>query len=234
MSSTSHFYEKDLCKFLNFVYGEKSEANLLIGSLSTLYITVFLIYILRPLDLFLEEFSRFLALFGLLSLFVSSIMAAFTREIFQVLGKPFKKVHHIIALTALGLITFHPIFVVIFSSDVSLFLPNFGSLSLFMTYAGAPSLYLILLATLAGYFQRKIPKFWRYIHGLSYVALIFGVIHGIKIGGHFSSSIALKIIYILMLVLTTFAFGFKRYRNYKKKRRIREKQAKKKEKDKIM
>ncbi|MCG3223124.1 MAG: hypothetical protein H7647_01570 [Candidatus Heimdallarchaeota archaeon] len=197
---------------------KKAKQIILIGSLSALYLTVFLIYILRPLDLILEEFSRFLALFGLLSLFVSSIMAAFTREIFQVLGKPFKKVHHIIGLTALGLITFHPIFIVISYSDASLFLPNFGSLSSFVTYAGAPSLYLILLATLAGYFQRKIPKFWRYIHGLNYVALIFGVIHGIKIGGYFSSSSALKIIYILMLVLTTVAFGFKRYRNYKKKK----------------
>ncbi len=213
---------------------KKVKQIILISSLSALYLTVFLIFILRPLGPFIEEFLRFLALFGLLSLFVSSIMAAFTRETFQIFGKPFKKVHHIIALTALGLITFHPIFVAIFYSDASLFLPNFDSLSSFMTFAGSPSLYLILLATLAGFFQRKIPKFWRYIHGLNYVALIFGVIHGIKIGADFSSSSALKIIYILMLVLTTVAFGFKRYRNHKKKKRIREKQVKKKEKDRIM
>ncbi len=210
---------------------KKGKRIILISSLSVLYLTVFLIYILRSLGPFIEEFLRFLALFGLLSLFVSSIMAAFTREIFQVFGKPFKKVHHIIALTALGLVTLHPIFVVIFYKNASLFLPNFDSLSSFMTFAGAPSLYLILLATLAGFFQRRIPKFWRYVHGLNYVALIFGVIHGIKIGADLSSSSALKIIYILMLVLTTGAFVFKRYRNYKKKQRIKEKQEQRKLKE---
>jgi len=210
---------------------KKVKQILLISSLSALYLTVFLIYILKPLGPFIEEFLRFLALFGLLSLFVSSIMAAFTREIFQVLGKPFKKVHHIIALTALGLITFHPIFVVIFYSDVYLFLPNFDSWYSFWAFAGSPALYFIFLAVIAGFLQRKIPKFWRYVHGLNYVALTFGVIHGIMIGRDLSSSIALQVIYVLMLVLTAGAVVFKRYRNYRKKQRIKEKQEKRKQKE---
>lgn len=213
---------------------KKVKQIILIGSLSALYLTVFLIFILRPLDPFIVELFRFLALFGLLSLFVSSIMAAFTREIFQIFGKPFKKVHHIIALTALGLLVLHPILVVISYKFVPLFFPNFLSWDSFWTFAGSPALYFILLAASAGFLQRKIPKFWRYLHGLNYVALIFGVIHGIKIGVDLYSSIVLKIIYILMLVLTMIAFVFKRYKNYKKKKRIREKQAKKKEKDRIM
>ncbi len=229
------FLRKRFMRIPPILYVEKKAKQIiLISSVSVLYLAVFLIFILKPLGLVIEEFYRFFALFGLLSLFISSIMAAFTRELFQVFGKPFKKIHHISALTALGLITIHPLLFVIYYGDTQFLLPRFDSWYFFWALAGIPALYLIFLAVLAGFLQRKIPKFWRYVHGLNYVALTFGVIHGIMIGRDLGSSIALQIIYILMLVLTTVAFGFKRYRNHKKKKRIREKQVKKKEKDRIM
>lgn len=210
---------------------KRAKQIILISFVSVLYQAVFLMFIIRPLGLVMEEFLRFFALFGLLSLFVSSIMAAFTRETFQIFGKSFKEVHHFIALTALGLITFHPIFVTILYSDAFLLLPNFDSWYSFWAFAGSPALYLIFLAVIAGFLQRKILKFWRYVHGLNYVALTFGVIHGIMIGRDLSSSIALQVIYVLMLILTTTTFAFKRYRNYRKKQRIQEKQEKRQQKE---
>ena len=78
---------------------KRTQQVIVLSSVFTLYIAVFLDYILGPMINVMEDFLRFFALFGLLTLFVSSIMSAFTKEIYQIFGKPFKKVHHIVAYT---------------------------------------------------------------------------------------------------------------------------------------
>ena len=205
----------------------KKQFLILSGGFS-LYIIIFIIYILDTRANVLEEFISFFALFGLLSLFISSIMAAFTREIYKIFGKPFKKVHHYIALSALILITTHPILVAIYNTDASVFVPDFSSNYAFWSLAGRPALYLIFIAVIAGFLQPKIKRYWRYIHGLNYVALVFGVVHGMLIGSNLSRLVALKVIYVLMLGIVTFSFILKRSQAFRRKKK---KKTNKQEKD---
>lgn len=197
-----------------------------------LYVFVTMFYIWNnPFANALKDISRLFALFGLLSMILSSIMAAFTREIFKIFGKSFIKVHHFIALFGFGLILMHPIFWAIAVRDIGVFVPNFNTWLDFWTLAGRPALYLIILAVLAGFLQKRIRKYWRYIHGFNYVAVVFGVIHGILLENtSLSKSIALQIFYIFLLVITAAAFVYKRYRNImKKKRRAKKEEIKRKE-----
>ena len=203
---------------------KKVQKILIISGVISLYVLVFIFYILGSFTVRLEDFARIFALFGLLSLLISSFMAAFTKEIYKIFGHPFKKIHHFIALFGLGLIILHPIFLVILNRDPMLFAPNFSSWQFFWFFAGSPALYLIILATIAGFMQKRIKKWWRYIHAFNYIAVSFGVIHGMLIGSDLSTSIALKIIYLVLLALTAISFILKRYQTYKKKRRSGKKQ----------
>ncbi len=202
---------------------KRTQQVIILSSVFTLYIAVFLDYILGPMINVMEDFLRFFALFGLLTLFVSSIMSAFTKEIYQIFGKPFKKVHHIVAYTGLSLIILHPIFLAIALKSANVFVPRFDSWSAFWQFAGIPALYLIILATVAGLLQPRIKKWWRYVHALNYIALLFGVIHGMLLGTNLSTSLFLKIVYGSLLVLSTAAFVYKRYKSIKRKKEREEK-----------
>ena len=203
---------------------KKVKQILTISAVVILYVLVFIFYILGPLTTRIEDFTRFFALFGLLSLLISSIMAAFTREIYQIFGKPFKTVHHFIALFGLSMIILHPVLFVIETRNPMAFVPDFTSWLSFWVLAGRPALYLIIIAVIAGFLQKRIKKWWRYIHAFNYLAVVFGVIHGMLIGTNLSTSIALKIIYLLLLVFTAIAFIIKRYNTYKRKQNRRKKE----------
>ncbi len=202
---------------------KKVKQSIILSSIFVLYLIVFLIFILGPKISVMEDFLRFFGLAGLLTLFVSSIMAAFTKEIYQIYGKPFKKIHHIISYTGLLLIILHPVFLIIVTKNPKFLVPRVGSWPSFWNFAGIPALYLIVLATIAGVLQPRIKKWWRYIHALNYIALLFGVIHGMLLGTDLSTSIMLKIIYICLLVLATAAFVFKRYKTIRRKKQRKEK-----------
>jgi predicted ferric reductase len=206
---------------------KKLKQILIISAVVLLYALVFIFYILGPLTIRIEDFIRFFALFGLLSLLISSIMAAFTREIYQIFGKPFKTVHHFIALFGLGMIILHPVLFVIQTRNPMAFVPDFTSWISFWVLAGRPALYLIILAVVAGFLQKRIKKWWRYIHAFNYIAVVFGVIHGLLIGSNLSTSIALKIIYIILLIAVAAAFAMKRYQFYMKKKQLKERLEKK-------
>lgn len=195
---------------------------IVLSSVFLLYLAVFLVFILGDRFDVMYDFVRILALFGLLTLFVSSIMAAFNKEIFQIFGKPFKKVHHIVAYFGLSLIILHPVFLVIYTKMPEFLLPRFDSWIVFWTFAGIPALYLIILASIAGLLQPRIKKWWRYVHGLNYIALLFGVIHGMLLGTDLSTSIFLKIFYVSLLVLASVAFVYKRYKSIRRKKQKKE------------
>ena len=207
---------------------KRTKQIIIIAGILSLYLAVFLVFILGPMTVVLYDLVRILALFGLLTLFVSSIMAAFTKEIYQIFGKPYKKVHHIFAYTGLVLIILHPIFLSILTGSADVFVPRFDDWRTFWFLAGRPALYLVILAVIAGILQPRIKKWWRYIHGLNYIALLFGVVHGMLIGTDLApnlpATIFLKTLYITLLALATSSFVFKRYKSVKRKKQRREKE----------
>jgi len=196
----------------------KQEAKILIGLILALYIIILILAFFEPFNNPLQLLIRLFALFGLTSMFIATIMTSFMVKLYKLFGKPFIKIHHLFSISGIILISLHPVFFAIDISSTAVFIPKFDSWLIFWELAGRPALYLIYIAIIAGILNskyKKIPKYWRYIHGLNYIALFFGVIHGILIGTDFQNPIIL-IIFISMLVLSYGTLLFKRYQKYQR------------------
>jgi len=210
----------------------------IIAGIIGLNLVVILLFFLTPLfgSVFLN-FVRLFALLGLVAMFISAVFTPFQKELYQIFKKPFLKIHHSSTIVGLVLITAHPVMFAIEtavtygfspSESAAVFLPKFSSAYDFWSLAGRPAIYLIYIA-FAAFFLRKVWKSgWRWLHGLNYVALLFGVIHGIIIGTDFYNfsftpvnipGLIMTILFILMLCVTTFTFILKRKQLTKRKKK---------------
>jgi predicted ferric reductase len=163
---------------------------------------------------------RLLALNGYIALAVAAIITAFLKEITLFLKKSFTKIHHYFAIAGLVLITAHPIVVIIQTQTPSLLIPNTQSLFLFFYFGGSPAIILIYIALIAALLRQKITAYWRYVHALLYVALVFGVVHANLIGQDLQS-IALRVVYDALFATVIAAFAIKRYQYYQLKARVK-------------
>jgi predicted ferric reductase len=163
----------------------------------------------------LNFFIRLFGLWGYLCLAIAAMMSPFLKEINQVFGKPFIKLHHVFAFSGLCLITFHPVFFAIYSKTSTVFIPGFSSWYDFWLFAGRPALIILYIALIAILFRRKI-KPWRIIHALMYLMLLFGFVHAILIGTDFASK-AILAIFSVIFAGVVFSFAAKRLQLYKNK-----------------
>ncbi|KUG14101.1 hypothetical protein ASZ90_016260 [hydrocarbon metagenome] len=69
--------------------------------------------------------------------------------------------------------------------------------------AGRPALILIYVALAGILLRRAIPGYWRVVHGLVWVALILGIIHGNLIGIDFAN----PVIFVIFNGLAAIAVG---------------------------
>lgn len=166
---------------------------------------------------------RLLALNGFIALSIAAIMTPFLREIRSIFNKPFLQIHHSFAAVGLVLITLHPIVLSIQTLNLSVFLPNFSSVYSFFSAGGRQALIIIYIAVGFVLIRRKIPKYWRVMHALIYIALFFGIIHGNLLGSDFQNSV-ISIIYNALFVAVLAAFTIKRVQLYRLKGRIKQKQ----------
>jgi DMSO/TMAO reductase YedYZ heme-binding membrane subunit len=160
---------------------------------------------------------RLCALYGFAALAISTAMTPFLKEITQAFGRPFLTIHHILAIFGLIFVTSHPVFFAISSVDILVFIPKFDSWLIFWELAGRPALYILYIAASAALFRRKAPKYWRHFHALTYIVLIFAIIHGNLIGTDFQNPI-LWIIFNVLFAIAIFAFILKRYQTYQRKK----------------
>jgi DMSO/TMAO reductase YedYZ heme-binding membrane subunit len=144
---------------------------------------------------------RATALLGYLAIFLAVISSAYMRELFLWLGRPFIKVHHIVSLTGLGLVTLHPLGVAARSADLGVFLPAFSSLRLFLSLGGRPAWYLIGAAVLAAVFRKRIKQSWRFVHYLNYIAFFLATAHAILIGTDFVSPVMQGVAVVMALAV---------------------------------
>ena len=173
---------------------------------------------LQPFGGPLNWVIRAAALLGYLAIFLSVISSAYMRELFLWLGRPFIKVHHIVSLTGLALVTLHPLGVAVRSSSLRVFLPDFSSLYGFFSLGGRPAWYLIGAAVLAAALRTRIKQSWRVVHYLNYVAFFLATAHAIMIGTDFVSSV-MKGVAVLMALAIVGVFVQKRVQRSKVKRR---------------
>jgi predicted ferric reductase len=167
-----------------------------------------------PFDLSIRLF----ALNGFIALSIATIMTAFLKEITLFLKKPFTRIHHYFAAAGLVLITLHPIALAVELLNPAVFLPNTGSLYLFMFYGGRQALIIIYIALLAVFVRRRITPYWRYLHALMYVALFFGIVHA-NLSGHDFENIGMMILFNGLFTVVIVAFGLKRLQFYRMRAR---------------
>jgi len=126
---------------------------------------------------------RVAGLLGYLLIFVAVLSSAFTRPLIKAFGRPFVKLHHIVALSGLGLIFLHPIFASIYLVNRTVFFPKFDSISSFLQWGGSPAFDLLLLAVIAALLRKRLKSAWQIVHMLTYVAFVLGTVHATTING---------------------------------------------------
>lgn len=166
---------------------------------------------------------RLFGLSGYLMLTIAAVMTSFLREISQAFGRPFTRIHHFFAAAGTVLITLHPISYAIQTLDITVFAPSFASWYDFWRLAGRPALFLLYFAAVFALVRRRTMRFWRPFHALTYVVLLFGIVHANLSGSDFQNQ-AITVLFDGLFVAATLAFALKRYRNYQ----IRKESARKK------
>jgi predicted ferric reductase len=182
-----------------------------------LYAIVAAVVLATPYEDPFNVVARLLALWGFLSLGIAVILTPFLREIMKVFGKPFLAVHHTFAAVGLLLPTLHPVTLAIASMNPAIFIPVFSPWGRFWALAGRPALYLLYIAFAAVLLRKYIPKYWRWVHGLMYVVLLFAVVHGNLIGTDFENPV-IWVLFNALFALAIAAFVLKRWQKMQKKK----------------
>lgn len=181
-------------------------------------IVVGILIALRPFGGPLDWGIRATALLGYLAIFVAVVSSAYMRELFQLLGRPFIRVHHILSVTGLILVTLHPLAVALRSSRLSVFIPDVSSLDAFLRLGGRPAWYLLGIAVLAAVLRTRFKQSWRTVHYMNYVAFLLATVHAILIGTDFISPV-MKVLAAAMALFAVGVFVRKRLRRRRLKRR---------------
>lgn len=156
---------------------------------------------LRPSGSPLNWFIRGTALLGYLAVFLSIISSAYMKQIYRIFGRSFIKVHHILSVAGLILVTLHPLGEALRSTSFRVFLPRFDSWRVFLQLGGRPAWYLIVAASLAAVLRKTIGKNWRVVHFLNYVAFSLGTAHAIMIGTELQHAVSRAVAVILAAVV---------------------------------
>ena len=169
---------------------------------------------LKPYGTPLHWVIRGASLLGYLSIFLSIVSSAYMRELIRISGHPFIRVHHILSITGLILITLHPLAVAWEYASLHILLPTFDSWALFFQFGGQVVWPLIAIASLAAALRKAIGRNWRIAHYLNYVAFWLATVHAILIGTDFQYSLV-KAISVVMSLATVAIFVQRRLRTRK-------------------
>jgi DMSO/TMAO reductase YedYZ heme-binding membrane subunit len=159
-----------------------------------LQIGIAVLFIVVILWSFIVNFSslfswvlRITGLIGMLSLSIAVFMTPFLTRIRVLFGASFLQVHHLFAALGLIFTTLHPIVLALQTLDLRVFLPSFVSLDVFLALGGRVALILMYIGLAAILLRRRLrPNVWRPLHGLMYLVLLLGIIHGNLLGTDFT------------------------------------------------
>ncbi|MBK5113268.1 MAG: hypothetical protein KGD59_02220 [Candidatus Heimdallarchaeota archaeon] len=223
----------------------KKEGYLFIAGIISINLAVIILFFMKSLGGF-GTFIRLFALLGLVAMFIASMLTPFQKELYKIFKIPFLKIHHFSTIFGLTMITLHPVLHAIETAinftpieGAKVFLPDFTSAFSFWLLAGRPALIIIYVALVGSLIRKSFKKGWRWIHSLNYIALVFGVVHGIMNGSDFYgfigpisgniSGLIMTLMFLIMTTMTITTFTLKRIQLYKLKQRKTAKQEEKEE-----
>jgi sulfoxide reductase heme-binding subunit YedZ len=141
------------------------------------------------------------ALLGYQSVFLAIVSSAYMRQLVRLFGRPFVRVHHVASVTGLIFITLHPLGVALDNATISVFVPRFDSVLVFLQLGGRLAWYLIALAALIALLRRSVGRPWRVIHMLNYVAFLLITVHANLIGTQLQYSVPRAVSIVMALVI---------------------------------
>lgn len=156
----------------------------LIAIMLVVAIVILLLQLRQPNATTIQRVIRVSALMGYLSVFGAILTSAYLRQVIRWFGRPFIKVHHILSILGLTLVTIHPLAVAWQALSLRVFVPAVDSWYRFFALGGRPAWYLLGIATLAAALRGAIGKNWRWLHILNYLAFWLATVHGILIGAN--------------------------------------------------
>ena len=223
----------------------KKEGYVFLASVGSIFTAIIILFSLNSGSGFGIPIRLF-ALLGLVSMFVASMITPFQKELYKIFKVPFLKIHHFLTIFGLTMITLHPVLYAIERAiattareGAKVFLPVFTSAFNFWLLAGRPALIIIYIAVIGALIRKGFKKGWRWMHALNYIALIFGVVHGIMYGSDFYgflepisgnvSGFIMTLMFLVMITMTITTFTLKRIQLYKLKQKRGAKQEEKEE-----
>jgi sulfoxide reductase heme-binding subunit YedZ len=141
------------------------------------------------------------ALLGYQSVFLAIVSSAYMRQLVRLFGRPFVQVHHVVSVSGLIFITLHPLGVALDNASISVFVPRFDSVLVFLQLGGRLAWYLIALAALIALLRRSIGRPWRVVHMLNYIAFLLITVHANLIGTHLQYSVPRAVSIVMALVI---------------------------------
>jgi hypothetical protein len=143
---------------------------------------VILLQLLQPNGTPISWVIRVAALMGYFCIFGATVTSAYLRQVVRWFGRPFIKIHHILSIAGLSLVTIHPLAVAWQAIDPRVFVPAVDSWYAFFALGGRPAWYLLGIGALVAVLRGTIGKHWRLLHILNYLAFWLATVHGILIG----------------------------------------------------
>ena len=177
----------------------KNTHYLVLGGLA-LVALVALVVATQPRPAPIYWLIRGAALLGYLTIFVSILSSVYLVPLVRFFGRPFVKVHHVASITGLVAMLVHPLSIAWNSGTLSVFVPRFDSLRVFLTLAGRVVWPLVAIAALAAWLRKPLGKNWRTIHYLNYLAFWLVTAHAILIGSNFQSWVMRGLAIVLALI----------------------------------
>lgn len=155
------------------------------------------------------DWVRTAALLAYFSAYLAVMSNLNIRELTKRLGMPFVKAHHILTAFALAMMFAHPLLFALRVASLSVFVPTFSPLYLFLANGGRVALWLFALGALAAVLRKRLARGWRWAHWLVYLGFLQASIHGALIGTNFSQT-GYRVLAGLLAASVLAAFAAKR------------------------
>jgi sulfoxide reductase heme-binding subunit YedZ len=174
-------------------------------------VVVILLQLLQPNATPINWVIRTAALMGYFCIFGAIVTSAYLRQVVRWFGRPFIKIHHILSIVGLSLVTIHPLAVAWQALNLSVFIPAVNSWYAFSALGGRPAWYLLGIGALAAVLRGRIGKNWKLLHTLNYLAFWLATVHGILIGTSVQNW-AMRVVFGAMALVVLGVFVQKRTR----------------------